>query len=142
MFKVEVVEVTKVVQHPERDGLTVNTLSNGAIAVSNLTENEAPRYIVGDLVVHVPETALVPEWLLKRQDCWDISKNKGTLAGGKGNRVKNRKFGEIISDGMLVAGKQVIVNGPELLISNDTEQKSFVKGDNIKDFFGIEEWIG
>jgi hypothetical protein len=150
MFEVAVVRVEKVENHPTRDTLTVNTLSNGAIAVSNRTDDSSARYAVGDLVVHIPERAIVPEWLLKHQHCWDDAKGKGTCAGSKGNRVKNRNFDGIMSEGMLYAGEQSYTedlsieeeNRHALRIIINGETSIVFLGDNLMHIMGITEWEG
>lgn len=109
MAEVKVVTVETVEGFPDRDDLNINRLSNGAVCVSNReVAGGASRYQPGDLVIHVPEGLIVPDWLLKRQDCWDDAKGKGRLGGSKGNRVKNRGFKDaagnlvVTSEGMLL----------------------------------------
>ncbi|MFA5490855.1 MAG: hypothetical protein WC284_16870 [Candidimonas sp.] len=136
-----IVRVIDVQKHPERDRLTVNTLSNGVICLSNLTDDGTPRYSIGDLVCHVSIDSVVPEWLLKRQDCWRVDskgKEKGTLGGNRGDRVKPIKMGGITSEGMLVAG--VMVNddmGNAIRLTNDVTENVFVFGDDVTEFFQI-----
>jgi len=160
MLEVVVVRVENVTNHPTRDSLTINTLSDGAIAVSNRNDNGTPRYVIGDLVVRIPERAIVPEWLLKHQHCWDEAKGKGTCAGSKGNRVKNRNFDGIASEGMLFAGTQdnkyapdieppegeendkLYKSGRILVIRNESSDDYFFQGDSVIDFLGITEWEG
>lgn len=151
MVDVRVVRVEYVEDHPTRDVLTINKMSDGAIAVSNRTDSGEPRYKVGDLVVRIPERAIVPEWLLKHQHCWDDAKGKGTCAGSKGNRVKNRKFDDIVSEGMLFAGEQSFTEDPSVEEENRHALRISINGeppvvvffrDNLTDVFGITEWEG
>ena len=146
MIEVKVVRVVSVEDHPhpEAGHLTVNTLSNGARCISNRKEDDSARYQEGDLVVHVPERSIVPEWLLKRQDCWDDDKGKGTLGGSKGNRVKSRNVKGIVSEGMLVAGIQTTDDDVPAIVVQDNSGNSigFHQGDDLKDFLGIHEWEG
>lgn len=131
-----VVRVENVSNHPTRDGLTVNTLSNGAIAVSNLRDDGSARYAVGDCVVHIPEKSIVPEWLLRHQHCWDDEKGKGTCAGSKGNRVKNRTFDGIVSEGMLFA-----LDGTVVRNYATGDAKSPMVGEDVSEFLGITDWV-
>ncbi len=97
---VKVVKIDKVIQHPNADKLTINTV--GRIdCVSNLKEDGTPRYKEGDLVVYIPTKAIIPEWLLKKMGMWNEKEGKGYLGGSKGNRVKPITLRGIKSIGML-----------------------------------------
>ena len=57
---------------------------------------------VNDLVVYIEIDSIVPEKLLKLINMWDNQKNKGTLSGSAGNRLKTRKFKGQISQGLIM----------------------------------------
>jgi tRNA-binding EMAP/Myf-like protein len=89
--------VTKVEPHPESDKLDIVTISE-KINIANRETPDQPRYKVGDCAVMLTENMLLPEWLLKRLDMWDETKNKGALAGKLGNRLKPRRMAGIMSE--------------------------------------------
>jgi RNA ligase (TIGR02306 family) len=101
--------IDDVLDHPNADRLSLNKI-RGFVAVSNKTVDHAQgesqvdfvhRYKAGDLVIYVPEGAVVPDRLLQRYGYWDEEKQKGILAGSKGNRVKAVKLRGIISQGLI-----------------------------------------
>jgi RNA ligase (TIGR02306 family) len=101
--------IDSVEDHPNADRLSLNKI-RGYIAVSNKTVDHAQgesnptfvhRYRAGDLVIYVPEGAVVPDRLLKRFGYWDEDKQQGILAGSKGNRVKAVKLRGIVSQGLI-----------------------------------------
>lgn len=95
--------VTKIedkINHPCDEKLTVYTV-DGHIVVENKLPDGSDRYNVGDLVVFIPENAIVPEWFLKDQKLFDYKANKGLLGGMLGNRVERIEKSHVISEGLL-----------------------------------------
>lgn len=107
-FEVKVVQVDDVQKHPNADKLTMNRIG-GYIAISNLKEDGTPRYAKGDLVVYIPEGAVLPEALLKQMGFWNDAKGVGMLAGSKGDRVKALKLRNILSQGVILPVLQEVV---------------------------------
>ena len=60
------------------------------------------RLKTGDLVAYIGENGVVPEWVLKHYGYWDAEKNKGLLAGSKGDRVKAVKLRDAFSLGIVL----------------------------------------
>jgi len=100
-FEVNVVRIDDVVEHPDADRLTIVKIG-GYNCIANKKEDGSWRYQKDDLVVYIPEQALVPEWLLKKMGFWDEEKGKGGLAGSRGDRVKAIKLRGIFSQGILM----------------------------------------
>lgn len=98
-FIVEVVEINEVYDHPDADRLSIIKIK-GFLLISNKV-NGAHRYKAGDLVVYIPEASIVPAEILKEINMWDFEKNKGLLAGSKGDRVKAKNLRGIISQGII-----------------------------------------
>ncbi len=100
-FDVKVYKIEEpVIDHPNADRLSIIKIL-GYTCIANKDENGAHRYKIGDLVVYIPENALLPEWLLKEMGFWDEQKQKGTLHGSGGNRVKAVRLRGIFSEGLL-----------------------------------------
>jgi RNA ligase (TIGR02306 family) len=99
-FEVNIVKIDDVTEHPNADRLTVVTVG-GYKCIANKTEEGNWRYNPGDLVVYIPEDSLLPEWLLKKSGFWNEEKQKGTLSGKAGNRVRPVKLRGIVSQGIL-----------------------------------------
>lgn len=55
----------------------------------------------GDLVVYIPEGAVLPEGVLKSLGLWDDTQNKGKCAGERGNRVKAMMLRSKLSQGVV-----------------------------------------
>ena len=105
-FECKVVKIDAKENHPNADRLTLYKIG-GYTCISNKLEDGSDRYNVGDLVVYIPENAVLPEWLLKRMNFWDFEKNCGTLAGKDGNRVKPLKLRGIFSCGLIYPGETI-----------------------------------
>ncbi len=150
MIQTTIQRVLEVLPHPESDNLNINKIGGGFTVVSNKEDGKS-RYNVGDLVVYVPENAIVPDYLL-RQGYWDDAKGKGILAGGKGNRVKGRKFAGVVSEGLVfplvysnslhafdysIAGRYVIE--PTAFDEFPTEAQMI--GMDVTEILGITEYI-
>lgn len=108
-FAVRVVEITEPVEHhPDADRLSIIRIGgylciSGKVPLDPMDEHSAltHRYKQGDLVVYVPEGAVVPERIL-RDGFWDEAKGKGLLAGSKGDRVKAKRLRGVFSQGLLL----------------------------------------
>lgn len=154
-FECKVVRIDSKENHPNADRLTLYHIG-GYTCISNKLEDGSDRYNVGDLVIYIPENALLPEWLLKRMGFWDFEKNCGTLAGKDGNRVKALKLRGIYSEGVLYPAETIKEHDeglnsdlPEAYgYTKDTkfvfnEQSDYVRftlaieGDNVAEFLGI-----
>lgn len=156
-FECKVVKIDEKENHPNADRLTLYKIG-GYTCISNKLEDGSDRYNVGDLVVYIPENAVLPEWLLKRMDFWDFEKNKGILAGKDGNRVKPLKLRGIFSEGVLYpamteteydegchgcAKQWGYSDDQKFIVSEKTSYISWlpaVEGENVADFLGITKY--
>ena len=84
-------------------------------------------YKTGDVVLYIPEQALVPESILREMGLWDDENAKGGLAGSKGNRVKAIRLRGVFSQGLVY-----VPNGK----TNELEL-----GKDYAVELGIEKWI-
>lgn len=157
-FECKVVRIDSKENHPNADRLTLYHIG-GYTCISNKLEDGSDRYNVGDLVVYIPENALLPEWLLKIMGFWDKEKHCGTLAGKDGNRVRPLKLRGIYSEGVLYPAETIKEHDeglnsdlPEAYgYTKDTkfvfnEQSDYVQftpaveGDNVAEFLGITKY--
>ena len=95
--RVLVSRVTDVQPHPNSDKLDIITIA-GKTNVANRASPDTPRYQVDDFAVVLTEDLILPEWLLRHLDLWDATKQKGMLAGSRGNRTKARKIAGVLSE--------------------------------------------
>ena len=131
-FKVEVVKVDNVIDHPNADRLTIVSIG-GYECIANKKDDGSWRYQPGDLVVYIPEGSVLPEWLLKKMGFWDEDKQKGMLSGSKGNRVKAIKLRGTVSQGVLYPVwfhkaaepkyDKHYIEGAEVLVESDAEAR-------------------
>jgi RNA ligase (TIGR02306 family) len=99
-FAVKVIQITQPVEeHPNADKLNIVKI-DGFTLIAGKLEDGSPRYKVGDVVIYVPEAAVVPDWLL-RQGFWDEENDRGILSGPFFNRVKAVRLRGIFSQGIL-----------------------------------------
>ena len=141
-FEVKVVRIDDVIDHPNADRLTIVKIG-GYRCIANKKEDGSWRYAAGDLVVYIPEQAVVPETTLKLIGFWDEEKGKGMLAGSKGDRVKAIKLRDVFSQGILVPVEKEV---PEKAITNavkfigddgEVHHQVVHEGMDVADLFGI-----
>ena len=147
-FAVRVVEITNPVEdHPDADRLSIIKIG-GYLCISAKVENLdgtlRHRYQVGDLVVYVPEGAVVPEYIL-REGFWSEKDNKGILAGSKGDRVKAKRLRGIFSQGLLLGvemEEKSAVGGSNrgAIIGKDGEYVLVREGQDVAEDLGITKY--
>lgn len=116
-FEVPVVRVDRVEHHPDADRLSL-VYFRGFCTISAKLTDGSHRYAPGDLVVYVPEGAVVPENLL-RMGFWDDAKQKGILAGSNGDRVKALRLRGVVSQGIMFPverGAVVLADGSAVVV--------------------------
>ena len=134
-FSVKVVEIVDPVQdHPNADRLSLIQIG-GYTCISAKLDDGSHRYKQGDLVVYVPEGAVVPEYLLK-PGFWNEEKDKGILAGSKGDRVKALRLRSIFSQGILFPVEYDDC-GSAMIFGSDGTYMFVSNGDNVADHLGI-----
>jgi len=143
-FEVPILRIDDVYDHPNADRLSILRI-RGYEAITNKDENGAHRYAAGEVVIYVPEGAVVPERHLKERGYWDEKNGKGMLAGSQGNRVKAIKLRNVLSQGLVwklgatPQGTPIASYGYPAL-SDDNARTKVQVGDNVADFFGIVKY--
>lgn len=145
-FEVNVVKIDDVQDHPNADRLTLVKIG-GYTCISNKHEDGSWRYQPGDLVVYIPENAVVPEWLLQKMNMWNEEKEKGILAGKRGDRVKAIKLRGIFSEGIIYPVINGILHGDIKWDQDDgeelcelVEKLPVVAGQNVSEFLGVTKY--
>ena len=138
--------VSAVVPHPNSDKLDLVTIL-GYTNVANRPSPDQPRYRVGDLAVVLPENLILPDRLIQHLDMWDHAKNRGGLAGGKGNRTKPRRAADIMSEVALCkivwTDGRIVIEGLDVdhrlvSLSDDTVNP---EGYDMADVLGITAYV-
>ena len=99
-FKIPVAKVDSITTHPTQPHNSVVKAAGYSI-VTMKNEDGSFRFAENELVVIVPENAIVPDELLQATGFWNTEKNKGGLAGSKGNRVKGRVVDGVPSEALI-----------------------------------------
>lgn len=86
------------------------------------------EFKVGDLAVYFEVDSLIPEEILKKFNLWDNERDKGKLAGSKGNRLKTVRLRGQISQGLLIP----------LSIVNDFTQ--ITEGIDVTEKLGVKKY--
>ena len=150
-FSCPVVRVAAVENHSGADRLSIVRLDGlGYTCISAKLEDGSHRYAVGDWVVYIPSSSVLPEWLLREMDFWDAEKNKGTLAGSNGDRIKPLRLRGIFSEGVL---RETLAYGEDEFITTDFGSATDVHvagldgleypinlGDNAAEILGITKY--
>ncbi len=146
MFSVPVCKVTAVRDHPEAERLSLVRFATHddedfPEIVSAKVDGEH-RYKIDDWLVFLPENAILPEWLLREMDFWDAAKDKGSLAGSKGNRVKMRRFAGFESAGALYGGITEIDHFElDCMVIGEDESHYAQLGEDVAAALGITEYV-
>lgn len=144
-FEVKVRRIDKVEDHPGADRLSICTIL-GFRAITAKNEDGSHRFATGDLIVYVPEQAVVPHDLLKQYGYWDDAKDKGLLAGRMGDRVKIIKLRGEYSQGLVwPLGSAPLALEMEEDCQLGIARKALpsdngivvAEGDDVAEFFGI-----
>lgn len=112
----------KVEDHPNADRLDIVRLDDTDYVCVSMKG----LYKTGDTAVFLPEGTVLPDDLLKTLGLWDDEKQKGVLAGTKGNRVKPTKLRGILSDGFL--------------INRNHDVFSELEEDDLASYLGVEKY--
>lgn len=137
-FEVKVVRINQPVEnHPNADRLSIVKIG-GYECISAKNEDGSHRYQEGELVVYVPEAAIVPEWALKHYGFWDETKDRGMLSGPNYDRVKAVKLRGVVSQGLLFK----LGNGPwgTTLQINDTTHAFVSENMDVAEMLGIVKY--
>jgi RNA ligase (TIGR02306 family) len=133
-FKVEVKKIF-IREHPNADKLEIGNIGHPdghQVVVGK------GQYLTGDLVAYIGENAVVPEWVLKRNNFWNDIKNKGMLAGTKGNRVKAVRLRDVFSLGICIP---VINDNGEQIILNEASDAVHVNVDmDVAEILGVVKY--
>lgn len=148
-FEIPVLAVDDVFDHPDADRLSVVRV-RGYEAITMKNEDGSHRFEKGELIVYVPEGAVVPEHLLKQYGFWNDEKNIGMLAGSAGNRVKAIRLRGMLSQGLvwkcgrvnqhLWDGKSDFIDDSKNYAINGDEAVDIKENDNVAEFFGIVKY--
>lgn len=92
------------------------------------------QYAVGDLVVYIPEQAILPEYLITELGL------EGKLAGSDHNRVKAVKLRGQLSQGILYPIDYDSRSVSYTLKCSDGNYTFVKEGDNVADDLGIVKW--
>jgi RNA ligase (TIGR02306 family) len=142
-FEVKVVRVDNVVKHDNADTLDVISIG-GYRCIANRKEDGTPRYAPGDLVVYIPEGAVIPAWFL------DAYGWRDKLSGSGKDRVKAVKLRGVLSQGILHPVKcdksflnaglrsPFYIDGP--MKSGAMTAQVVEEGMNVADFLGITKY--
>jgi RNA ligase (TIGR02306 family) len=144
-FEVKVRRIDAVEDHPDADRLSIVSIL-GYRAITAKKEDGSHRYQPGDLVVYVPEAAVVPHDLLKQYGYWNEEKDIGMLAGKQGDRVKIVRLRGVYSQGLVwpVSFDKDMIIDPTFEFGHFVTAGGYIlnvnEGDDVAEFFGITKY--
>lgn len=115
-FEVNVVKIDRIEDHPNADALEL-AIIGGYRAIVKIGEFKA-----NDLVVYIPEAAIIPQWLLEEMGL------EGYLAGKDKNRVEAIKLRGILSQG-LVLPTSASIDGDWIYYTVQGEHQGYILGE-------------
>lgn len=141
----KVCKVLEITKHNNADTLVVVGVM-GYKCITKLNADGSYPYNIGDYVIYIPESALLPEWLLKEMNFWNYEENKGMLVGTNHNRIKAIRLRGQYSEGLLYP---VIKSNGKLYINrkhisdNEVSSELFVisEGEDVSEYLGIRKWV-
>lgn len=132
-FKVLVLPIDSVENHPSADRLSINRI-RGYTLVSNKLEDGSHRYKPGQLVQYIPRNTYVPEYILK-QGYWDEANNHGLLGGEHHNLVEPILLRKVLSDGLIVPVE--MMNDQPYVVNVWGDKRLAQSGANVAEFIGV-----
>ena len=129
-FKVQVHRI-KIEEHPNADALELAVVGGYRSCV------QKGAFRDGQLVVYIPEQAIVPDWLIAELGL------EGKLAGKSQNRVKAIKLRGILSQGLVWDGvdpERTQFEGLVHSITRNDIELRVKEGDDVTSFLGIEKY--
>lgn len=124
-FSVKVRKI-EILPHPNADTLELAKVDDYQCVVKK------DQYKTGDLIIYIPEAAIVPEWILKQFNFWNEKENKGILSGSKGNKVKAINLRGSLSQGIVI---------PCPWPDDDIKKENFfLEGCEVGELLGIVKW--
>lgn len=131
-FEVLVYQIKEpVIDHPNDDRLSLIQIE-GYTCISAKLEDGSHRYKQGDLVVYIPEMSVMPEWMMKDMDFWDVNKNKPAF-----KYVKAKKLHGIFSQGILYPIED---NEGFLCLRDPQKWMEVEENKNVAEFLNITKW--
>lgn len=129
-FSVPVTKILSIDPIPGADAIELATVFGFQSVVKK------GQFGVGDLVVYIPEAAIVPDWLLKQLGL------EGKLAGSNKNRVKAIKLRGCVSQGILYPVERT---GSDLMVVGDNSEgcdnhAMVNEGTDVAEFLGIKKY--
>lgn len=125
-FDCKVVPIT-ILPHPNAEKLELAQVADYRCVVGK------DLYKTGDLVVYIPEAAVIAEDQLQFFGYWSEAEGKGLLAGSKGDRVKAVKLRGEVSQGLVFPVNKIAM----YLGQPDRE---FSIGDDVAPLLGITKY--
>ena len=134
-FEVKIVKVDAIEEHPNADAIEFARIA-GYVSIVKKGQVKA-----GDLVVYIPEAAVMPQWLLESIGLWKHDSDKGALAGKQGTRVKAIKLRGSISQGIVVQTKLMPKDhGNGNMLTTDTGEVWVNEGQEVSELLGITKY--
>lgn len=136
-FQASVLRIDEVQPHPKADRLDIVRIKG----YRSVVKRGAHR--TGELVVYIPEQALLPPWLLQEMGFWKTAENTGALAGPRGNRVHPLELRGVFSQGLVLGGVEtsegrLVLGQP---FDGDTNiTASFAEGEDAAEWLGITKY--
>lgn len=131
----------EIIPHPNANAIEICRIGDFQSIVKKGMVN------TGDLVVYIPEQAILPVWLMKEMGLWDEVGQRGTLSGGARNRVKAVRLRGVVSQGLVLPGVSVLTGeSPELCIGGERVEPEarlvgyFLEGMDAAEFLSIVKY--
>lgn len=136
-FHVKVKKIVSIDPHPNAESLEIATIDGYRSVVKK------GEFRPGDLVVYIPEFAVLPEWLLVRLGLWDVKRHAGILSGKNGNRLKAARLRGVLSQGICYAVTQDSATSGAITTGPCFEAEEFAlvsEGDDVAKILGIVKY--
>lgn len=129
-FKVQVRAIDDIVAHPNADSIEFVRIDGYQAIVPK------GAFAPGQLVVYIPEAAVVPEYVLRVLGLWDDAKSKGRCAGSRGNRVRAIRLRGELSQGLVFP--LLPVSRTEAHLPDELDRRHSVRvGEDVGEVLGI-----
>jgi RNA ligase (TIGR02306 family) len=132
-FAVKVRKI-RLMSHPDADALDIAIVDDYQSCIRKGDFND------GDLAIYIPESAILPENILRACGLWDEVQGKGRCAGEFGNRVHAVRLRGVLSQGVLMRITDELNTEFKHTFMNVEEARNLQEGDEVAEMLGIVKY--
>nr|WP_250808556.1 RNA ligase (ATP) [Neorhizobium tomejilense] len=129
------VEIDTIEPHPDADAIEVAMIQRYRSVV-----RKSSGFKAGDKVAYIPQSSIVPEYLMRRLGLWDEERGVGRLGGVNSDRVSATKFRGLLSQGICLPLSKWGNDDSVVWVEGEKDLRPARVGDDLAEFLGVKKW--